>query len=274
MFEGQNLQQPSCCTDRVLPESVCQCFLFYRLDLLLGFMGILMGRWQSVNWVQLPFLITAGKLYGTSWCVAKDTEKPLLLGAEPMTWPLRDAEIQEQDGSLGASPHLYIFLLNTPVLHVGGRPDGQVEGSLAASLCSFILSVRSVAWTSNTCITEIPTWNLNGSVDILNVNLFLKPGFSQGNDCHQRTQLCVLATRDCAGDPPYMPARLAFPSPVSISPLQTMEQGILCSPLQLYKLSQGSYYVTLICISVFITYLLNKTWQPGVCLPKHPTWKR
>lgn len=60
--------------------------------------------------------------------------------------------------------------LNTSVFHAEGRPDGQVEGSLAASLCSFILYVRSVAWTSNKCRTEIPMWNLNGSVDILNVN--------------------------------------------------------------------------------------------------------
>lgn len=61
-------------------------------------------------------------------------------------------------------------LLNTSVFHADGRPDGQVEGSLAASLCSFILYVRSVAWTSNKCRTEIPMWNLNGPVDILNVN--------------------------------------------------------------------------------------------------------
>lgn len=64
---------------------------------------------------------------------------------EPINWPVWDAENQEQDGFLVASSHFYVFLLNTSVFHAEGRPDGQVEGSLAASLCSFILSVRNVA---------------------------------------------------------------------------------------------------------------------------------
>lgn len=65
--------------------------------------------------------------------------------AEPVSWPVGDAENQEQDGSLDASSHRYVFLLSTAVFHAEGRPDGQVEGRLGASLCSFIFSVRSVA---------------------------------------------------------------------------------------------------------------------------------
>lgn len=65
--------------------------------------------------------------------------------AEPVSWPVWDAENQEQDGSLDASAHRYVFPLSTSVFHAEGRPDGQVEGRRGASLWSFIFSVRSVA---------------------------------------------------------------------------------------------------------------------------------
>lgn len=79
-------------------------------------------------------LLRAGKVTPSQSC------------APPINWPVWDAENQEQDGP----PDAFCSSLCLPpqyirVFHAEGRPDGQMEGSLAASLCSFKLSVRNVA---------------------------------------------------------------------------------------------------------------------------------
>lgn len=60
--------------------------------------------------------------------------------ARPTNWPVWDAEKQRQDGPPDAfCPSLCLLPQYIRVFHAEEIPDGQMEGSLAASLCSFRL---------------------------------------------------------------------------------------------------------------------------------------
>lgn len=130
-------------------DLVC-CWVFRRL---------FRGMWQQVTWIQLWLCSIAWKPNSTSWYVAKSRESHSFLG---LCWTKKLANLANmgyRDRFPDASGHFDIFFLKCiRVLYEKTR--SQVQGSLAASFCSFILSVRNVPWTTNGCRNEIPMWNL------------------------------------------------------------------------------------------------------------------
>ena len=128
-------------------KSIYQFFGFCRLGLLLGFYGNLRRNATECEpstdcYSPLHSMHTQQHLL---MCL-QEQGKPHLARAVLSQNPGGvDAENQEQDGPRDAPAHPHVFLLSTSEFHAKGRPDGQVEGSLAASLRNVLVSVSSVA---------------------------------------------------------------------------------------------------------------------------------